>query len=150
MYYIYRITNLINGKTYIGQHKYEDLYDSYMGKGKHLLAAQKKYGIKNFKKDILVFNISKREYADSLEETFIAAEREKVGIENCYNITNGGEGYPIGHHSEETKEKMKKSWVYEKHITESWRRKQSERNSGKNNPMYGRHWKLVEGKRVYY
>lgn len=150
MYYIYRITNLINGKTYIGKHEYKDLNDKYMGSGVHLRRAQKKYGIENFRKDILVFNISKREYADFLEKTFIAAEREKVGIENCYNKANGGEGCPIGHHSEEAKEKMRKSWDYEKHITESWRKKQSEINSGKNNPMYGKHWKLVDGKRVYY
>lgn len=31
MYCIYKITNLINGKTYIGQHKYKKLNDSYMG-----------------------------------------------------------------------------------------------------------------------
>lgn len=49
MYYIYRIINLINGKTYIGQHKYKELNDYYMGSGKHLIRAQKKYGIKNFK-----------------------------------------------------------------------------------------------------
>lgn len=50
MYCIYRITNLINGKTYIGQHKYKKLSDSYMGSGtimaKHLynvLNAQKAF-----------------------------------------------------------------------------------------------------------
>lgn len=31
MYYIYKITNLINGKTYIGLHNYEELNDDYMG-----------------------------------------------------------------------------------------------------------------------
>lgn len=106
MYCIYRITNKINGKTYIGQHKYKDLNDDYMGSGKHLKAAQAKYGIENFKKEILVFNVSKKEHIDLLEKTFIAAEREKVGVENCYNITGGGEGALGRPTSKETKAKL--------------------------------------------
>ena len=92
MYYIYRITNKINNKTYIGQHKYKNIDDNYMGSGIYLKKAQKKYGIENFKKEILVFNISKQEHADLLEKTFIAAEREKVGTRNCYNRADGGRG----------------------------------------------------------
>lgn len=35
MYYIYRTTNLINGKTYIGQHNTKDIMnDQYKGSGK--------------------------------------------------------------------------------------------------------------------
>ena len=162
MYYIYRITNLINGKTYIGQHKYKDLNDNYMGSGKHLKQAIKKYGIENFKKEILVFNLPKQEYANLLEITFIASEREKVGIENCYNINDGGEGCR-GSFSEEHKKKMSEAHKG-KHYSEEARRKMSEAGKGKHMSdeakrkmsvakkgiFKGKHWKLVDGKRVWY
>lgn len=48
MWYIYRITNLINGHTYIGQHKYNKLEDKYMGSGVILRKAYKRYGAENF------------------------------------------------------------------------------------------------------
>ena len=91
MYYIYRITNLINGKTYIGQHKYKKLNDSYMGSGVYLAKAKKKYGIENFKKEILYSRIQYKETADDMERFAIVKERSIGKAE--YNIANGGEGY---------------------------------------------------------
>jgi hypothetical protein len=42
-YIIYKITNKINGKIYIGKHQTKDVQDSYMGSGKRLRYAIKKY-----------------------------------------------------------------------------------------------------------
>lgn len=161
MYYIYKITNLINGKTYIGQHKYKELDDYYMGSGKHLINAQKKYGIKNFKKEILIFNVAKKEHIDLLEKTFIAFEREKVGVENCYNITDGGGGGsgPMseehkmkiskankGKHrqpcSEETRKRMSEAQKGKK-LSEETRKKISESRKGEKNPFYGKKLKAT-------
>ena len=197
MYYIYRISNKVNGKTYIGQHKYKRLNDSYMGSGKRLWEAYRKYGPENFEKKILVFNISKREHADLLEKTFIAAERKKVGRENCYNRADGGDGGSRGfkgkHHSEESKKKLSEANKGNipgnkgKHHSEEAKRKIAESNRGhpawnKDKPMSDeqkkklseahkekkhephseetkrkiseamkhKHWKLVDGKHVYY
>ena len=43
---IYQTTNLINNKIYIGKHQTSDLDDGYLGSGKLLLQAIKKYGNK--------------------------------------------------------------------------------------------------------
>lgn len=48
MYYVYRTTNLVNGKTYIGQHKSKDVMnDLYLGSGKLLKMSIEKYGKEN-------------------------------------------------------------------------------------------------------
>lgn len=88
-YYLYRITNNLNNKIYVGVHKTADLNDSYMGSGKIIVSAINKYGIDNFKKDII-------EYFNTAEEMFIR-EKEIVNDEfllreDVYNIRRGGSG----------------------------------------------------------
>lgn len=44
--YVYKTTNIINGKMYIGQHKSEKFDESYKGSGVILTKALEKYGKK--------------------------------------------------------------------------------------------------------
>jgi len=151
MYCIYRITNLINGKTYIGQHKYKDLNDDYMGSGKCLKRAQAKYGIENFKKDILVFGIVKKSFIDLLEKEYIKFYRSIGKAE--YNIADGGQGGSInkgkkfGPMSEEHKRKISEAQKG-KRFSEEHRRKLSEVNKGERNPWYGKHFSEETRKKI--
>jgi hypothetical protein len=90
MYYtIYKITNQIDSKIYIGCHKTNDLNDDYMGSGKYLKLAQKKYGINNFTKEILfVFDNPKEMYEKEAE----LVNPEFLITENTYNLKIGGYG----------------------------------------------------------
>ena len=52
-HYFYKITNLLNEHFYYGIHSTDNLDDGYMGSGKRLHYAYKKYGMQNFKKEIM-------------------------------------------------------------------------------------------------
>ena len=92
MYYIYCITNNINGKTYIGQRKCPKNRlpetDKYMGSGSYLKNAQRKYGLQNFTKEILAITETE-ENINFLEEVFIKLYRANGKAE--YNIADGGQ-----------------------------------------------------------
>lgn len=95
-HYVYMIVNNLNGKTYIGQHKYHETKlpenDGYMGSGKIIKIAEKKYGINNFTKKILHRDIEGQKQTDSLERYWISYYRLLGKAE--YNICDGGGGTP--------------------------------------------------------
>ena len=88
-YTIYKITNKINGKEYIGKHQTKDLEDDYMGSGKNLKHAINKYGIDNFVKEILF--VFETEIEMNQKEAEIVTE-EYCNKKNTYNLCPGGKG----------------------------------------------------------
>jgi hypothetical protein len=54
MYYIiYETTNLVNGKKYRGAHATDAIEDGYLGSGRWLRDAVKKYGRQSFSREII-------------------------------------------------------------------------------------------------
>ena len=52
-YMVYKTTNKINGKIYIGCHQTTNITDEYLGSGKLLKRAIEKYGKENFVREII-------------------------------------------------------------------------------------------------
>jgi group I intron endonuclease len=128
MAYIYKITNLINGKIYVGKRVRENPSDvkNYFGSGIAIRGAIEKYGKENFSKEIL-------EHVDVTKNCKLLCDREKYWISKLnsndetvgYNLTPGGDGactHEAGmkgaitrklrgytHHSDETKKKISDS-----------------------------------------
>lgn len=86
--YIYKTTNLINNKIYIGQTMRQNS-DDYLGSGTIIKRAIKKYGSENFKKEIIQTCESKEEL--DIQEKFWINELNSIRP-NGYNICDGGQG----------------------------------------------------------
>lgn len=86
---LYKITNMVNGKIYIGIHSTDCIFDGYRGSGKLLLKAYAKYDAMSFMYEI-ISNFDTR-------GELLAAEKSVVDIEfvkrpDTYNLKIGGEG----------------------------------------------------------
>lgn len=150
MYCIYRVTNNINGKTYIGQHKYnneDNPMQGYKGSGRILWKAYKKYGYENFTMEVLYKRIQYQDTVNSMEIWMIDKER-KNNPNGCYNILDGGLGFDgkspwnkgkKGCYSEETLQKMSESAKKRLPISEEVRRKLSESHKGQKVWNKGKH-----------
>lgn len=106
---VYKITNLINGKIYIGVHRTKDLDDGYLGSGVLISKAIKRYGKEAFIKEILFdFN--------TIEEAYIM-ESEMVTIDfiRCssnYNLHVGGKGGWGDNNVTKTHVFTNKGWIF--------------------------------------
>lgn len=131
-YYVYKTTNKLNGRYYIGVHKSENIEtDSYLGSGYILAKALDKYGKANFEREIL-FEFDTPEEAFQKEREIV--NEEFVNDDITYNVALGGHGGKITevnpffgrHHTEETKEILRRKSSEKRHTEES---KQKIRNS---------------------
>lgn len=174
--FIYLTTNLISEKKYIGMHK-GVASDNYLGSGKLLIRAIKKYGKENFSREILAYAKDKEELG-KLEKHYIELYNATLNS-NFYNIHPGGFGGSCmdvwdEERKKEYKEKMsltlKNSKKMKLHLnnlnqlrkTKSYKRnhynkrimseatilKMREINLGEKNPNYGNYWSEEKKKQL--
>lgn len=146
---IYRTTNTLNNKIYIGAHSTSNIEDDYLGSGKYLKRAIKLHGRDNFKRDVLfVFNTKEEMFSKERE----LVSEEFITTNNTYNLKIGGSGGNPGlvgafnghKHTEETKRKIALA-ASNQICSEETRKKLSENNGMKHN-LAGRA-KMIESLR---
>ena len=102
--YIYKTTNLVNGKIYVGKHEAAAFDTKYIGSGVVFSKALKKYGKENFE-CVLLEAVDSKEELNTREKYWIAefkARDKRIG----YNINEGGEGNPGYKHTDAFKATM--------------------------------------------
>ena len=108
MWYIYKITNTLTNKKYIGQRKLRKnkspYTDNYMGSGTYIKKSILKYGIENFTKEVLKSDIESQNESNDFEILYV--KEYNTLVPNGYNLTNGGCSISGYKHSEDTKQKM--------------------------------------------
>lgn len=86
-YLIYKITNLLNNKIYVGAHSTNNLSDKYMGSSKHLRKDIKLFGKENFLKETLFIFDNK---LDMMRKESEIVDKNFCFREDTYNVMVGG------------------------------------------------------------
>lgn len=90
MYYVYKTTNIVNNKIYVGVHKSDNIQsDEYLGSGKVLNVSIAKYGRQKFNRQIL-YQFQTKEEAYAMERLIV--DKQFVKRKDTYNIKLGGQG----------------------------------------------------------
>ena len=103
--YIYKVTNTINGKIYIGQHQ-GTFVDTYKGSGTYIRRAIRKYGWDNFKVEPIEFIYTNIDDLNTAEIHYINLYNsmdKSIG----YNLNGGGKGMLHYYPSESTIQKLR-------------------------------------------
>ncbi len=87
-YIVYKTTNLINNKYYIGQHQTTNINDGYLGSGDLICYSINKHGRENFKREIL-FNFDNFDEMNEKEKELVTLKEVKDPM--CYNMIPGGQ-----------------------------------------------------------
>lgn len=136
--YIYKITNSINGKVYIGQTTigFDKRYKGSIKNthNEHLKRAIEKYGEENFIIEKEYDFANSQEELNELEIKYIY-EFNSTDSNYGYNKTTGGESYSF---TQEIKDKISESKKGSS-FSEETRAKLSEMRKGEGNGMYGKH-----------
>lgn len=86
-HFVYKTTNTVNGHFYYGVHNTDNLDDGYLGSGTALKKAIKKYGVDNFKREIIKFCDT---YDEAFEYEHELVNEELINNRMCYNQQIGG------------------------------------------------------------
>jgi hypothetical protein len=88
-HFIYKTTNILTNRYYIGMHSTDNLNDGYLGSGKRLRYSINKYGKENHIVEIIEFCIS-REQLKNREKEIV--NLNEIAKNECLNLVVGGEG----------------------------------------------------------
>lgn len=88
-HFLYKVTNVENGKYYIGVHSTDNLEDGYLGSGNRIIKSIQYYGRKSHKREILEF-FETREDAYNKESEVV--NENLLEDPKCLNLSLGGIG----------------------------------------------------------